>query len=181
MKHKNKTKDQTWPHSDQLSPTDQEILKWLDKLDDTARGYESKWGVGRLPIICDPALAVKFDRQVEKLRDAQDKKDLTSFRALAEGMIRAWAALEASAVERGESPCDVDYYEGETKSGRIFRVCKNLSDARAMAEKDIAVFSMEEIGNMLDSKCEILRVVKEEFPGAEIVDSNEPIEDEINF
>jgi hypothetical protein len=59
---------------------------------------ERRWGVGRLRLMVNDVLRIKFDAQQAKL-DAAIATDQESYiRAQAEGMRRAWLALERAVL-----------------------------------------------------------------------------------
>jgi hypothetical protein len=63
---------------------------------------ERKWGVGRLRLLVSDLLSAKFDAQKDKLDAAIATNQEQYIRAQAEGMKRAWSALEGG--ERSQAP-----------------------------------------------------------------------------
>lgn len=167
----------------ELTPEQLEINRWIERLDEVAKSFESIWGIDRLPRLVQPDLAAKWDRQINKLNEAIINGDLRSMHELGQGTIRAWTILDAAARQAGHLPNVVDVWDFQhPMSGRRYRICKNLTDARAAAEEDTVVYTLEEIANLLEAN-QMVNVVKENFPGA-IVDKafkNWATGDEIPF
>jgi len=152
------------------NPADQEIMKWLSKLDDVAAGYEADWGIGRLPMLVPPETAAKWDRQMQRLNDAIDKHDLPMIREVVPGCIRGWAALDAQARQAGHAPCAPDAWEVKhPDSGNVYRITKNLNDARAENRKGVSTWTLEEVARVLENNS-IVAEIKKEIPGARLTD-----------
>jgi hypothetical protein len=77
-----------------MAPPEFVIKAILDGVDETARQMERKWGVGRLRLLVGDVLRIKFDAQKAKLDAAIAADQETYIRAQAEGMRRAWLALD---------------------------------------------------------------------------------------
>ena len=52
------------------SSDNQSVTAIADRLDEVATTMERRWGIGRLPLLVDPDLRLRFDRQREKLNQA---------------------------------------------------------------------------------------------------------------
>jgi hypothetical protein len=72
---------------------------------------ERKWGIGRLRLLVSDLLRAKFDAQKDKLDAAIDVNREQYVRAQAEGMKRAWAALDRAATEAGAGPLSPEVWE----------------------------------------------------------------------
>ena len=90
--------------SDPMAPPELVVQAILDGLDETARQMEQKWGVGRLRFLVDDALRAKFDAQKVKLDAAIATDQEVYVRAQAEGMRRAWQALDRAATKEHTQP-----------------------------------------------------------------------------
>src|SRR5512147_2879673 len=89
------------PATDPQAPSEYAIRAIIDGLDQLACEMERKWGVGRLRLLVGDLLRAKFDAQKDKLDAAIATKQEHYIRAQAEGMKRAWAALDKAAREAG--------------------------------------------------------------------------------
>ena len=92
------------PTADPLAPSEYAIRAIIDGLDQVAVEMERKWGVGRLRLLVSDLLRAKFDAQKDKLDAAIATNQEHYIRAQAEGMKRAWAALDKAASEAGHRP-----------------------------------------------------------------------------
>lgn len=161
-----------WPISTEMKPEDYEINRWIEKLDEVAIKHEAKWGIDKLPLLVEPELAAKWDAQINKLNKAIEQSCLNDVRVYASGMIRAWEALDKSASEN-HKPNKKDVWDVKhPESGRVYRICKNNIDARGSAEEGICVYSLQEVVRILEAN-QLINVVKEQFPGAEIKEVND--------
>ena len=89
------------PATDPQAPSDYAIRAIIDGLDQVACEMERKWGVGRLRLLVSDLLRAKFDAQKDKLDAAIATNREQYVRAQAEGMKRAWTALDKAASEPG--------------------------------------------------------------------------------
>src|SRR5512147_1661108 len=87
------------PATDPQAPSDYAIRAIIDGLDQVAIEMERKWGIGRLRLLVTDLLRARFDAQKDKLDAAIATNQQQYFRAQAEGMKRAWAALDKAATE----------------------------------------------------------------------------------
>lgn len=151
--NKHKTR---WPESDDMTPEDFEINRVIEKLDQIAIGYEAKWGVYRLETLASPELAEKWQRQVEKINEAIENKNLAQLRDLVDGAIRGYGMLEAAALAAGHTPSEPLYWEIR-KGSRIYRVVKTTQEARALQKPqnaDTVILTFEEVVNLFDARSE---------------------------
>lgn len=145
-----------------------QITRWLNRLDEVARSYEAKWGVGFLTLNASVDFKEKWDRQNKKLGDAIQNQQVALVAELVEGTIRAWKALEQNVIDQGITPKNKDFWEGRSTNGYVIRVCKTLSDARACSQKDIPVFSIEEIANIIEARMKTVGEIKKIFPESKL-------------
>ena len=82
---------------DPMAPSSYAIQAIIDGLDQVAVEMERKWGIGRLRLLVSDFLRAKFDSQRDKLAAAIATNREVYIRAQAEGMKRAWAALDNAA------------------------------------------------------------------------------------
>lgn len=99
------------PTVDPMAPPEYAIRSIVDGLDQIAAEMERKWGVGRLRLLVGEFLCAKFDAQTVKLDAAIRTNRETYIRAQAEGMKRAWAALDRTATEAGHAPLSPQVWE----------------------------------------------------------------------
>src|SRR5690349_6756392 len=83
------------------SATDGVIRDMLDSADHIASTMGRKWGVGRLRLLVNEGLRVRFDAQLEKLDAAIAANSEPEIRVHAEAMKRAWAMLDRIASDAG--------------------------------------------------------------------------------
>jgi len=156
IKHKQKG----WKEKMELNPQDYEIQRWIEKLDQEAIRYESKWGIGTLQKLAPAHLAEKWNAQCEKLNDAISGSKLPDVAALVDGSIRGYAALEAAAIAAGHTPARPNVWEAEhPESGRRYRIAVNEMDARACACPGVCVYTLHEVINILE-KNQLVNVIK---------------------
>lgn len=136
-----------------MTPTQNVIGKLLHELDQVVIKYECLWGVYRLESLARGELAEKVQAQVEKLADAVSSDDLDAVRDLVAGTIRMYKVLEKNAVQLGHKPIDPVYWEIQVGS-KIYRVVKNLVDARALHKpnQECIVMTIEELVRVYDGK-----------------------------
>lgn len=152
----------------ELGPADYEIQRYLDMLDETARQYEARWGIGVLPRIVTHDMAEKWQRQCDKLNDAISDGNLNEVMGLVQGTVRGYKALEDNALAMGHKPNPPDVWDAQhPESGRKYRFCKTRNDACAATEKDTVVYSLEEVVRILE-KHQMVNVVKDTFPGSTV-------------
>jgi hypothetical protein len=145
----------------------QATVDWLDEI---TRAMERKWGIDRLPRLVDPALAVRFRAQADKLNEAIASGRPDAIKAQAEAMARAWSALDKAATAAGARPLDGDVWETRLpSSGAVVAIVRTADEAHAIArDRDGTVFTLEEVAHALDAFGEQVRAVKRAFPGAEV-------------
>ena len=169
------------------------IRSALKRLDETATRYECKWGVDRLINLVDQKLAEAFERQLSKLNDALKVHTADAVLPHVEGMIKGWAALDASAEAAGAPQIDGAAWEVLTPSGRKIAFVSDMRAYKALSRDGWELWSAAEVGRIIDQfhsdvemrASEAVRQTKNLFPGAEIkrVRPNKPakLNDELPF
>ncbi len=89
---------------DALPPAALQIQAITDGLDQLAREMEMLWGIDRLRLLVGDGLRLKFDMQTQKLNDALIDGNPEYVMVQAEGMKRAWSALDKAARDAGQKP-----------------------------------------------------------------------------
>lgn len=154
--------------SEKLNAVQLEIKRHIDLLDETARSYEAKWGIGNLPDMVDVELREKWDRQQDKLADAIHGGKVKEVAGLVQGSIRGYKALEDNAIGNGHTPSDPDCWDFvHPESGNHYRICKNITEARAATEKEVIVYSLQEVARILEG-ANLMQEIKKTFPGATV-------------
>ena len=163
---------------DHMAPLEFAIRAILDGLDHLAGELERKWGVGRLRLLVSDMLRARFDAQKDKLDAAIETDREPYIRVQAEGMKRAWAALDAAAIEAGAEPLSPDVWECKLpSSGEVVSVVRTEAEAQHVA-RECRVFTLDEIARLIDGLPEAVKEAKRLFPGATItgVGKRKPID-----
>ena len=162
------------PATSSAAPPDYVIRAIIDGLDQVAREMERKWGVGRLRLLVGDSLRARFDAQKDKL-DAAIRTDRESYvRIQAEGMKRAWAALDRAATEAGEQPLSLEVWECVLpSSGEVVSIVRSDAEAHHVA-RECRVFTLEEVGRILQGLPDAITEVKRVFPGATVTRVGKP-------
>jgi hypothetical protein len=156
------------PADDPMAPSDYVIRAILDGLDQVARDMEREWGVDRLRLLVSDHLRARFDAQKDKLDAAVVANEERYVRAQAEGMKRAWAALNKAAIEAGARPLSPEVWECKLpSSGAVVAIVRSSAEARHVAGERL-VFSLEEIARLIDDLPAAVLETKRVFPGAEV-------------
>ena len=159
---------------------------YLERLDEVATTMERRWGIGRLPLLVDPDLRLRFDRQREKLNQAVAADNADIIKIQAEGMTRAWQALDNAATAAGALPLKPEIWECRLPaSGKVVAIVRTEAEARHVA-KDRDCWSLAEIALLIERMGDGVRQVKATFPGAAVIDVRkreleELLDDEIPF
>ena len=126
----------------------QGLVQSVDALTDE---MERKWGVGRLRMLVPDDLRERFDRQWRKWQAAYAAQDLAAVRAHSEAMRRAWAALEAGALEAGHAPLAPEVWETRMPDGAVLAVVRTQQEAHALARdgRERKVWTMDEVARIV--------------------------------
>ena len=155
---------------DPMAPPELVIQAILDGLDETARQMEQKWGVGRLRLLVSDFLRMKFDAQKAKLDAAIATGQEVYIRAQAEGMRRAWQALDRAAAEAGAQPLAPEVWECVLpSSGEVVSIVRTEAEAHHVAREG-EVWTLTEVGVLIERMGEEVRKVRRMFPGSTVVD-----------
>jgi hypothetical protein len=154
--------------SDPAAPPELVIKAILDGVDAIARQMEGKWGVGRLRLLVGDGLRIRFDAQKTKLDAAIATDEETYVRAQAEGMRRAWLALDRAATESGAQPLSPEVWECVLPaSGEVVSIVLTEIEAHHVA-RESAVWTLAEIAVLIERLGDDLRQVKRAFPGSAV-------------
>lgn len=173
----------------------------LDSVDEVARRFEQRWGIGRLERLASPELAVKFEQARQNFNDACANQDDHNYMVQkANNLIKGWQALERSAEKNGHTPADerIWYFRApDDQDGKPYALVENSGDAkRVEPDTVVRVYSLDEICRIIkfwEEKNELVNQVKDYFPGSHITSikpkeekdgkkKNEPFfDDEIPF
>lgn len=175
------------------------LKAYIDGVDQIAQAMESKWGVDRLPLLVDAETRAKFYRQGERMRDALEacyapkavitRAMLDAVASATGGMERAWAALDRKATEAGEKPIDPDVWETPLSDGSLVAIVQTNADASKVIRDGRLknVWTLEEVARAIEAFPDIVRSIKETFPGATVQPvrqkraRGEPLSDPIPF
>ena len=137
----------------------------LDMLDETARQMEMTWGVGRLRLLVSDFLRLKFDAQAEKLNAAIAHGDVAFVVVQADGMRRAWFALDKAAREAGHRPLDLNIWEVLLPTANVAVALVRTEAEAGIVAQDRVVFTLAEIGAFLERVPEAVGRVRKRNPG----------------
>jgi hypothetical protein len=170
-----------------MAPAAYRIQAMVEGLDEIAHAMERKWGVGRLRLIVSSFLCAKFDEQKDRLDAAIRSGEESYVKAQVEGMTRAWETLDRAATEAGEKPLAPEVWECVLpKSGEVVSLVRTDAEAHHVAREG-RVFTIAEIGILIEALGDGVLGVKQTFPGATIaaIRHSNPIDwergDEIPF
>jgi hypothetical protein len=167
------------------SPEDAATLQaHIMGVDKAATMAEDRWGVGRLPMLVDGDMRARFMRQGARFREALDEAyassmltadQLQAVQKAAEGMERAWAALDKAATESGCTPVDPDIWEAVLEDGSIACIVRTTADASKVLRdgRALNVWTLDEVARAIDHLPEIVRQAKETWPGATVVEKRQ--------
>ena len=154
--------------ADPKAPSDYVIRAILDGLDQAAHEVERKWGVGRLRPLVSDLLRARFDAQRDKLDAAIETNRGTYIRAQAEGMKRAWAALDKAATEEGHAPLAPEVWECVLPgSGEVVSITRTEAEANHVC-RECRIFMLDEIAILIEALGETVLEAKRVFPGASV-------------
>jgi hypothetical protein len=164
-----------------MTPEDAVTLQaYLTGIDETVRLAEQRWGMERLPRLVDDELRAKFNRQVlswqTALEEAWSAKFLTAnmlaaVKAKGAAMQRAWGALDAAATAAGHRPIAPWVWEVTLEDGTVAAIVQTDAEVgKVIADgRHLVVYTLAEIGRLLDAVPKTLVQAKQAFPGARVV------------
>ncbi len=165
------------PATDPQAPPEYVIRATVDGLDRVAAEMERKWGFGRLRLLVGDDLRARFDAQRDKLDAAIASQRVRYVQVQADGMRRAWAALDAAAIQAGHAPLAPEVWECVLpESGEVVSIVRSEAEARRVG-RECRVFTLAEIARLIEALGDTVRAVKRAFPGAEVTGiRNKPID-----
>ena len=83
----------------------------VEDVDQVALAMERKWGIDRLRLLVPVELRARFDAQKDRLDQAIASNLEDHVRVQAQGMVRAWEAVDRAAVDAGNSPLCPEVWE----------------------------------------------------------------------
>ena len=121
----------------------------VDGLDQLALAMERKWGVDRLRLLVSDLLRAKFDEQKDRLDQSMATNNEAFVRAQAEGMRRAWTALDRAACDAGEMPLAPKVWECVLPdTGEIVSLVQTKAEAHHVARTG-RVFTLAEVAILI--------------------------------
>lgn len=163
------------------SPNDCQTLQaWFEEVEQARLEANAKWGFERLPMLVPPDLRAKFRANLERwskaYQAAWDAPMLTrdlldEVKARAGSMQRGWAALDAAAEEAGHRPIAPYVWEVPLADGAVAAFVQTQAEVGKViaSGRYVAVYTPEEIGNLINAIPEFFKLAKVEFPGARFV------------
>lgn len=140
----------------------------VDGLDQVALAMERKWGVGRLRLLVSDFLRAKFDEQKDRLDLAIQSGDERFITAQAQGMTRAWSALDRAAHDAGERPLAPQVWECVLPStGEVVSLVRTAAEAHHVA-RECRVFTTDEVAVLIEAVGDGVLDIKQKFPGATV-------------
>ena len=140
----------------------------IDGADATAIKMERRWGAGRLRLLVDTPLREKFDRQDFLYRQAIHHGTLEEVQRQAGRMIAAYRGLNLAAETVGAPKLSPVVWEVALADGTVAAIVRSYEDgAEINRERRLVVFTLEEIGRMLDNYRQVVDT-KLTFPGATV-------------
>jgi len=138
--------------------------------------YETEWGVGRLPQIAGPDLAVKYLQQMDRLTTALADRSVERVEKACAGLARSYAILAEAAIANGEKPIQGDCFEAPMPDGSVIAICRTDAEAGAYSKKHgVRCFSAREIAAIIhaDDAGRWIGKVKDLMPDASIKEISE--------
>ena len=124
----------------------------LGEHDRVCAKYETEWGVGRLPEIAGPDLAIKYLQQMDRLTSAMAERSVEKIEKACAGLCRAYPILADAAIANGEKPIQGDCFETPMPDGSVIAICRTDAEAGAYAKKyGVRCFSAKEIAVIIDA------------------------------
>lgn len=160
---------------------------YLRAIDALAAEMQRKWGWGRLPRLVgarEPDLLARFTRQQATWSMAYQaaweapvltRDLLAAVQQKSGAMQRAWNALDANAEEAGERPLAPFVWTAQLADGSLAAIVQTDAEASAVialaqAEgRPTTVFTLDEIGNLIDAIPGALQLAKAAWPDAKFI------------
>ena len=129
---------------------------------------ERKWGIARLRLLVSDLLRAKYDAQCDKFNATIQSGKEAEIRKHGEAMKRAWKALDEAATRDGHQPKPPEVWEVSLDNGDTAAIVQDSADASMIPDHQ-PVFSLEEIGRLIDALGTVPLETKRIFPGAEVI------------
>lgn len=153
------------------------LKAYFDGVDNARWRMTQKWGAGRLEMLVDDHNRARFARQrvtwVEALRAAWEspfvnRDQLALVEQKAGAMQRGWAALDQIAEEAGHRPIAPWVWEAPLSDGSVAAFVQTEAEVgKVIADgRHVYVFTLAEVGYLIDKLPEVLCQAKVHFPGA---------------
>lgn len=141
----------------------------IDGVDFIAVSMERKWGIGRLRLLVDENLRARFDAQAEKFDAAIQSGQAELMTVQAEGMKRAWQALDKAAETAGQKPMSAEVWEIKLPhSDKVVSIVRTSAEAHLVALPERETWTLSEIAHLIEHAGCLVADIKQAFPGAEI-------------
>lgn len=143
---------------------------------------DKKWGIGRLMGLTGPETLSKWGKAMAGLYAAEDAKDAGKVAGWAEVCVRGLAMMDAEATALGHQQADPHIWEYELDGVTIGVIEDGRMWPAAYAKrKGLLMYNMREVAVALAAyRNNLVRQVKEGFPGAEITAIRKPTNDSID-
>ena len=156
------------PVAEAMAPSAYRIQAMVDGLDQVAIAMELTWGVDRLRLLVPDSLRARFDEQKDRLDAAIQSGEERLVRIHADGMRRAWEALDRAARDAGEKPLAPEVWECVLPStGEVVSLVRTDTEAHRVA-RECRVFTVAEIATLIEALGNGALEVKRYFPGATV-------------
>ncbi|MCP4700700.1 MAG: hypothetical protein GY862_28175 [Gammaproteobacteria bacterium] len=163
------------------------IYHALRPVDAIAKDMESKWGIDRLASLVDPSLGARFGKAKAQLDEAIMEHNADLVIAYAGAMIRGWQALDAAATAAGASPVAdvaVAWSWRHPESNQPYVITRDNATSGAVRKFDgtARIYTLDEVCRIIasveDKSNDVVGTVKDLFPGAEVVELRNSVEDD---
>ena len=146
------------------------IQSVIDGVDAIAVEMENKWGRGRLRLLVDTDLRIRFDEQRKLLNEAIWDVNCGAVDREAAAMIRGWKVLDQAAADAGASPLAPVVWETQKSDGTVIALVRTNAEASAVVAEGryVEVWTIDEVARLSEAT-EIVAEVKKVFPGSKIV------------
>ncbi|MDP6787460.1 MAG: hypothetical protein QGI13_10075 [Rhodospirillales bacterium] len=152
---------------DHQAPSDYAIQSIIDGVDQVALEMERKWGIGRFRLLVSDLLRAKYDAQCDKFNATIKSGKEAEIRKHGEAMKRAWKALDEAAIRDGHQPKPPEVWEVSLANGDIAAIVQDNADASMIPDHQ-PVFTLDEVGRLIDALGTVPLETKRIFPGAEV-------------
>jgi len=143
---------------------------------------DKKWGIDRLPSLTGPETLAKWGKAMAGLYAAEDTKDAGKVAGWADVCVRGLAMMDAEATAAGHQPADPMIWEYEFE-GVTYGIIEDGRQwpAAYRKRKGLVICNMREVAIALAAhRNDLVRQVKEGFPGAEITAIRRPANDSMD-